>query len=104
MQGIGSSGSGFLCRSVIVEIVMNKALLIGEIMCGVLLVLILWFGLRDRERKETPPDENDYQRMVHRAGELAIRFGDGKLGLEEHCEYQELCSRIGKYRADHETR
>ena len=85
---------------------MNKVFEVGlaaavVVVIGLFLYLMLTKPNHDAPK---PPDENDYQRMVHRAGELAIRFGDGKLGLEEHCEYQELCSRIGKYRADHETR
>lgn len=71
---------------------------------AVTIVVLVRNGLSERRREETPTtDPQTYKKMVERATQL-VRMEVGserRMTMEESCEYQELCSRIGKYRVDH---
>jgi hypothetical protein len=81
---------------------MNKAVQIG--FCIVILVGALTFlWMASAKPHEVPTDKKNYDRMVHRAAELAVKMSTGgRIDMEQSCEYEELCHRIGKYRADHD--
>lgn len=60
-------------------------------------ILLLWMGLKGHT-PESPPDQKTYERMLQRASDLSLSAG--LMTVEQHCEYEELCRRIGVYRAD----